>query len=56
MHGPPPTPEEIRARLWRYVRRQPDPGWSYRESVLRAAEDLGIEPNAAFAALDGTDA
>jgi len=43
-HGPPPSPEEIQARLWRHVRHSGRAGASYREAVLRAADDLGVPP------------
>jgi len=44
MHGPPPSPDEIQGRLWRHVRHSGRAGSSYREAVLRAADDLGLPP------------
>ena len=55
MHGPPPTPAEIEARLIRYARRPGTANLPYREQVLRAAEDAGVEPYRAFVALGGPD-
>ena len=55
MHGPPPSPEEIQARLWRHVRRSGRAGASYREAALRAAEDLGLSPYEVLALLGGPD-
>jgi hypothetical protein len=48
MHGPPPTPQEIQARLWRHVRRPETGGLPYREAILQAADELGLEPHKAF--------
>lgn len=55
MHGPPPSPEEIQARLWRHVRRSGRAGAYYREIVLDAADDLSIPAAEVFKLLGGPD-
>lgn len=40
MHGPPPTPDEFHARLWRYVR---DPRFAelrFEDALVEAAQDF----------------
>jgi len=55
MHGPPPSPEEIQARLWRHVRHSGRAGASYREASLRAADDFGLSAQEVFELLGGPD-
>lgn len=55
MHGPPPTPEEIQARLWRHVRHAGRAGATYRETALGAADDLELSAQEVFDLLGGSD-
>lgn len=55
MHGPPPSPDEFRARLWRYVR---DPRFAerpFRDAVCEASEHFERSPYEVFDALGDAD-
>ena len=55
MHGPPPSPDELQARLRRYVR---DPSFAelpFRDAVCRAADDFELSPYEIFERLGDTD-
>ncbi len=55
MHGPPPSPEELQARLHRYVR---DPAFAqvpFRDAVFRAADDFELSPYEVFDLLGDSD-
>lgn len=55
MHGPPPTPQELQARLHRYVRHPDFATVPFREAVFRASEHFEVSPYEVFAALGEPD-
>lgn len=48
MHGPPPTPEQVRANLRRYVRRQCVGGARYTDAVMAGARHYQVDPKVAI--------
>jgi len=55
MHGPPPSPDEFQAKLYRYVR---DPRFAevpFRDGVFRAADDFELSPYEIFDGLGDSD-
>lgn len=55
MHGPPPSPDEFQARLFRYVRDPDFAGVSFRDALFRAADDLELSPYEIFDRLGDSD-
>ncbi len=55
MHGPPPTPQELQTRLWRYVRHPDFAGVPFRDAVFRASEELELSPYEVFDLLGDLD-
>lgn len=55
MHGPPPTPQELCAKLHRYVREPRFAEVPFRDAVFRAADDFEVSPYEIFDILGDTD-
>lgn len=55
MHGPPPTPDELQARLWRYVRHPDSAGVPFRDLAAKAADDLELPLHQVFDLLGDSD-
>lgn len=55
MHGSPPTPAELQACLYRYVRHPDFATVPFREAVFKASEHFEVSPYEVFASLGEPD-
>lgn len=55
MQGPPPSHDEMQARLYRYVRHPRFADVPFRDAVFRAADDFDLSPFEIFDRLGESD-